>query len=163
VSNPILATDRQLRQIRRAIRRRSYCTLATASSANRPLVAGVLYVAVDGLLYVSSLRTSVKVRNITSNDRVALCIPVRRFPVGPPFSIHLQGRADILDVDDAEIVERYRTGQLKRITSHGELTDPDACVIKITPTAKVATYGLGLSLREILRDPLHASLSLRIG
>lgn len=157
------ATPRQRRQIQRVLRRCSYCTLATSSAANQPLVAGVLYVAVDGDLYVSSLRSTVKVRNITVNERVALCIPVRRYPIGPPFSLNLQGNAEIRSIDDPEISEHHRAGRLKRITSHGELKDPDACVIKITPRERVATYGLGVGLRALLKDPLHANLSLRLG
>jgi hypothetical protein len=36
-------------------------------------------------------------------------------------------------------------------------------MIKNTPRDRVATYGLGVGLRELLRDPLHVSLSLRLG
>ena len=153
---------RQRKRIRRAIARGSFCTLATSSAANRPLATGVLYAEADGALYVSTLATSVKARNVRANDRVALCIPVRRYPVGPPFSIQLQGRAEILAADDPEIVALRDAGRLKRIASHGELDDPDACVLKIAPAPRAATYGLGVSLRDLVRDPIHASRSVRI-
>jgi Pyridoxamine 5'-phosphate oxidase len=120
------ATPRQRRQIQQAVRRYSCCTLAPSSAANQPPVAGVLYAAVDRVLDVSSLRSSANVRNITVNQRVALCMPVRRYPIGPSFSLHLQGNAEIRSVDDPEISKHHRAGRLKRITSHGEMEDPDA-------------------------------------
>jgi hypothetical protein len=153
---------RQRRLIRRAIRRRSYCTLGTVSAEGRPLVTSVLYAEVDGVLYVSTLETSAKVRNIRANDRVAVCIPVRRYPVGPPFSVQFQGRAEIRRVDDPEAVTLQRAGRLKGISRHGELEDPAACLIRITPGPRIATYGLGVPLRELLRDPIHASRSVRM-
>jgi len=153
--------ERQRRIIRRAIEKRSFCTLATASAANRPLVTGVLYTTLGNLLYVSSLETSAKVRNIRENKRVAVCIPVRRYPVGPPFTIQLQGTAAVCAVDEPEIVEQLEAGRLKRISSHGELDHPAACIIRITPGPRVATYGLGVPLRALVRDPLQGSRSLR--
>ncbi len=154
--------ERQLRMIRKAIARNSFCTLATSSAENRPLAVGVLYAVVEDLLYVSTLKTSAKVRNLGENDSVAVCIPVRRYPVGPPFSIQFQGRAEICSIEDPEISALIQAGRLKRITSHGELDDPAACMLKISPGPRIATYGFGLSLRELLRDPLHASRSFRV-
>lgn len=155
--------DRQREIIRRATAKHSFCALATASAANRPLVTGVLYAAAGDLLYVSTLETSAKVRNIRENDRVAVCIPVRRFPVGPPFTVQFQGTATICPVDEPEIVSELEAGRLKRITSHGELKDPSACVLRITPGPRIASYGLGVPLRQLLRDPLRANRSVRTG
>lgn len=157
-----LAVERQRKAIRRAIARNSFCTLATSSATNRPLVVGVLYAAVDGVLYVTTLETSAKARNIRENDRVALCIPVRRYPVGPPFCVQLQGSAEIRRIDDPEIVGLLEAGRLKRITAHGELEDPAVCMLKITPGPNAATFGIGVPLRELLRDPRHASRSVRM-
>lgn len=148
--------------IRRAIARSSFCTLATASAANRPLAVGVLYAAVGDILYVSTLTTSVKVRNVRENDRVAVCIPVRRYPVGPPFTVQFQARAEVLAVDEPEMVRLREGRSLKRITSHGELDHPEACFLRITRGKRVATYGLGVPLRQLLRDPISASRSTRM-
>jgi general stress protein 26 len=155
-------TDRQRMLVQRAIQRGSFCTLATSSKANRPHVVGVLYAAVDGLLYVSTLRTSVKARNIRANARVAACIPVRRFPVGPPFHVAFQGRAELCARHDPSIVRLLDTKRLKPITSHGELDDPDSLFLIITPGRRVATYGLGVPVRQLLRDPIHASRSVEL-
>jgi hypothetical protein len=154
--------DRRRKLVWRAINRGSFCTLASSSEVNRPHVVGVLYAAVDGLIYVSTLATSVKARNIRANPRVALCIPVRKFPVGPPFHVAFQGRAELCRRDDPRIVRLLEGKQLKRITSHGELDDSDSCFVIITPGRRVATYGLGVPARQLLRDPLHASGSVEL-
>ena len=154
--------EKQRKIVRRAIARRSFCTLATASAANRPHVVGVLYAAVGDELFVSTLETSVKVRNVRENERVAVCIPVRRYPVGPPFSVQFQGRAKVRPVEDPDIARLLDAGSLKRITSHGELDDPAACFLRVTPRGRVATYGLGVPLRTLLRDPIHASRSVEM-
>jgi general stress protein 26 len=156
------AAERERKLVQRAIKRGTFCTLATSSQVNRPHVVGVLYTAVEGLLYVSTLQTSIKARNIRTNARVAVCIPVRRFPVGPPFHVSFQGRAELCSRDDPRIVRLLEERRLNPITSHGELDDPDSCFLIITPGRRVATYGLGVSLRQLLRDPIHASRSVEL-
>lgn len=161
------ASDRranpELDQVMNAVARRSFCTLATASAANRPHVAGVLYVAEDNVLYVSTRRGSRKARNIAENPRVFVCIPVRRLPVGPPSTVQFAATADILMPDDPDLVRLLGTGRLKAITSHGELDLPDGCFLRITPGRTLHTYGLGLPLRRLIRDPLHASGTVELG
>lgn len=152
----------QTADVTRAIDRRSFCTLATTSAANRPHVAGVVYEAVGTDLYVSTHRSSKKARNISDNPRVAVCIPIRRLPLGPPSSVQFQGTAEILAADDPSIGGLVRAGHLKSITSHGELDLPDGCFLRITPSRKVNTYGLGMSLRQLLRDPLNAAGSVEL-
>jgi len=143
--------------VRRAIGRRSFCTLATTSAAGRPHVAGVLYDVVDGQLYVNTLRSSRKARNLDAHPQAAICIPVRRLPIGPPSSIQFQADVEVLAVDHPDVVALAAAGQLRSTTGHGELDEPSGCFLRITPTGRLATYGLGLSLWALLRDPLHAS------
>lgn len=142
--------------VAKLIAHRSYCTVATASASNHPHVAGVLYESVGTVLFVSTRRTSRKARNIVRNPRAFVCIPVRRLPVGPPASVQFAATAEVLEVDHPEIVGLLGDGELKAITGHGELDLPDGCFLRITPIGSVHTYGLGLPLRQLLRDPLHA-------
>lgn len=139
-----------------AIARRSFCTLATTSENHRPHVAGVLYATVDSTLYVSTGSTSRKARNVAINPSVAVAIPVRRMPVGPPSSIQFQATADVLGLDDPHITALVDRGELTSITSHGELDDPENCFLRIAPTGRVHTYGLGMTLWSLFRDPLNA-------
>jgi nitroimidazol reductase NimA-like FMN-containing flavoprotein (pyridoxamine 5'-phosphate oxidase superfamily) len=148
--------------VRRAIAKHSFCTLST-SSANRPHGVGVLYTAVDGVLYVSTQQGSKKARNIRDNSRVAVCIPVRRYPMAPPFLVQFGATAEILSAQHPAIVELQQARRLKKITSHGELDDPDTCFLRISPDRKVFTYGLGVPLRTLLRDPTHANRTFALG
>ena len=143
----------------RALASHSFCTLATSSARNRPHVVGVIYVAVEGRLYIHTLETSRKARNIRDNPHVGVCIPVRRIPLAPPFCLQFQAAAEVLAVDDPEILALLaeRPSKMKAITAHGALAVPGACFIRVTPGRRVSTFGLGLPLRTILRDPFHSN------
>jgi hypothetical protein len=146
-----------LDQVVKAIAKRSFCTLATVSPIGRPHVAGVLYQAIGTTLYVNMSRDGRKGRNIVENPHVAVSIPIRRLPVGgPPSTVQFQGRAEMLGFDDPDIVRMVGAGELKNITSHGELDHADGCFVRITPLRRMTTYGLGMSLLKLIRDPLHA-------
>ena len=143
-------------QVRAAIEKRSFATLATTSPAGRPHVAGVLYEVIEGNLYINTLRTSRKARNIVTNRAVAVCLPVRRLPVGPPSTIQFQSTADILPLDDPAIRHQLDAGRLASITGHGELDHPDGCFLRIKLPDRLVTYGLGMSIRSLIADPLSA-------
>jgi hypothetical protein len=150
-------TDTLLAIATKAIAARSFCTLATASAAGRPHVAGVIYSAVGHTLYASTLRESRKARNVAANPRVAVTVPVRRLPIGPPSAVQFQGTAIILDNDDPEVREHAAAGLLRAISAHGELELDGGCVLRITPGRRLLTYGLGMPLLRLLRDPLNAA------
>jgi Pyridoxamine 5'-phosphate oxidase len=137
--------------------KRSFCTLATTSVDHRPHVAGVLFVAVDGVLYVNTLRSSRKARNIAANPGAFVCVPVRRVPVGPPSSIQFAATVTILGLDHPDTKRLVQSGALKSITSHGELDLPGSCFLGITPNSRMHTYGLGMPLHRLIRNPLEAA------
>ena len=144
------------------MKRRSFCTLATVSPSGDPHVAGVLYVAVDRVLYVSTQARSRKGRNLQRSGRAAVCIPVRKFPVGPPFCVQFTANATLLPQDDPEIATHLQAGRLKAITSHGELDDPDSWFARLVPEPRVHTYGIGVPLRQLLRDPIAGSRTVQL-
>lgn len=150
-------TDTLLATATRAVAKRSFCTLATASDASHPHIAGVIYSAVGNTLYVSTMRNSRKARNIVANPRVAVTVPIRRLPVGPPSAVQFQGTAQILDNDDPQVRDLAAAGRLKAISAHGELELDGGCVLRITPGRRLLTYGLGMPLLRLLRDPLNAA------
>jgi Pyridoxamine 5'-phosphate oxidase len=139
------------------LEKRSFCTLATSSTDNSPHVAGVLFVAIGNVLYVNTLRSSRKARNIARNPQAFVCVPVRRLPVGPPSSIQFAATVNILAVDHPDVVRLVHSGALKSITSHGELEMTGSCFLEIRPNSHMHTYGLGMSLRKLIRNPLQAS------
>ena len=64
--------------------------------------------------------------------------------------------------DDPALRSLLDSGRLKRLTSHGELDDPDNWFIKITPTGKVHTFGLGVPLLTLIRHPLETMGSVEL-
>jgi len=139
--------------IKREIVRRSFCTLATADADGAPHVVGINYQFVSGHFYFATGKRTKKVRNIRQNPRVAVFIPVRKYPIGPPWSIQFQGTATVLSRDDPEIVGLLKAGKLKNITRFGVLDkEPDACFLKVKPAKKIHTYGLGIPLLTLLRN-----------
>ena len=155
---------RHRRRIVDTLAAKSFMTLATASSSGIPHVAGVSYAlgergAHDDLsdltLYVNTMRSSRKARNIEATGRAAIVVPVRKLPIGPPFTIQFQAVADVVAPTDAEIVGLVDAGRLGAITGHGELDEADGCFIRLRPRGRVHSYGLGVSVIALARDPLH--------
>jgi nitroimidazol reductase NimA-like FMN-containing flavoprotein (pyridoxamine 5'-phosphate oxidase superfamily) len=143
-------------RVRKALGKRSFAVLATTSPIGRPHAAAVLYEIVDQALYVNTRRDSRKARNVAANHYVAVSVPIRRLPVGPPSTVQFQGEAEVLDLDSPEILALVADGRLKSITGHGELEEPGGCFLRITFGPRLITYGLGMSIPKLIGDPLHA-------
>lgn len=145
-------------RIMKAISKRSTCMLGTVSSAGRPHVATVTYELVDDRLYVSTIASSRKARNVAAHPHVAVVIPVRRLPLGaPPSTIQFQATATLLAPDDREITTLAGDRRIDAVTGHGELDLPDGCFIRIHLPGRLRTYGLGMSLVELARHPLDGA------
>ncbi len=140
------------------LQKRSFATLSTVSPAGFPHAAGVVYELVGEHLYINTLRTSRKARNVASSGRGAISVPVRRVPVGgPPSTIQFQATAELVDVDDPSIASLIEQGHLKALTSHGELELPGSVFVRIALPRTIHTHGLGMSLRALIADPISAS------
>ncbi|MGY6501978.1 MAG: pyridoxamine 5'-phosphate oxidase family protein [Acidimicrobiales bacterium] len=141
---------------------RSYAVVSTVSPAGVPHAAGVLYAVAGGSLYVSTMAASRKARNVAASGHAAMVVPVRRLPVGPPSAVQFQGRAEVLSAEDPELRRLADAGRLKSVTSHGELELEGGCFLRITPPSRITTYGLGLSLWRLIRDPLSGGGSVEL-
>lgn len=144
------------RAVRRVISKRTFCTIASTSAEGHSHSAGVVYGFADGTLWVHTLRTSRKARNVVAGGRVGVCIPFRRLPIGPPFTIHFQATAELVAMDDPTVVALIESGALKGITAHGELEMPDGCFIRIDPVGRIHSFGPGARIIDLVRDPLNA-------
>ncbi len=148
--------DRQARIIAKALRRKSFATVATASARGRSHCAGVVYDFVDGALWFHTMRDSRKGRNIADNPYVGLCVPYRRLPVGPPYTLHFQGVAEVVDLDDPLALAHHRAGRLGSIAGHGAMEMEGACFVRISPTGVIHSFGAGVPVLDLARDPLQA-------
>ena len=138
------------------INKKSFCTLATTSPAGRPHVAGVVYEVVDSVVWIHASRSSRKARSIAVNPHVAICIPYRRLPAGPPFTIHFQATAELVDMDAPRVTSLLDQGELKSISGHGALEMPDGCFIAVRPGERGHSYGPGAKTLDLIRDPLNS-------
>lgn len=164
-STPVNPEPRRLdaRTVLEAIAKRSFATVATTSPEGWPHAAGVLYALSGDALYVSTMRSSRKARNILAHPRVAVSVPVRRAPVGPPSNVSFQTTARVLELDDPELLAAAAAGDLKTVTGHGELELPGGVFLRIALPRRVVTYGLGMSLLSLIRDPMHAAGVAHLG
>ena len=143
-------------RIAKTIAKKSFCTIATTSPAGRSHSAGVVYVWADGAMWIHASSNSRKARSITSNPHAGICIPFRRMPVGPPYTIHFQGQAELVAMDAPEAVALLEAGRLKKIAGPGALDMADGSFIKITPAGNAHSFGPGVKMIEIIKDPLTA-------
>lgn len=65
-------------------------------------------------------------------------------------------------MDDGDVRRLLGAGRLRSISGHGALELPDDCFLRVTPPERVLTYGLGMSLLRLLRDPLDAAGSVAL-
>ena len=149
-----LSSDSALRYVDR----RSYAVVASTSDAGRSHSAGIVYARSGSALYFSTLRTSRKARNIAANPHVGVTIPIRRVPVGgPPSAIMFQARAELVESTDPVLLDTVASGDLKAIIGHGELDLPDGVFVRVALPRRIHTYGLGMSLWSLVRDPFNAA------
>ena len=157
------ASAKTQRKVLATMAKRTFCTLATTSPAQRAHSAGVVYEWADDALWVHTVRTSRKGRNIEANPQVGVSIPFRRLPVGPPFTIHFQARATIMPMDAHEVQTLIADDRLQAIAGHGALDMTDGCFVKIVPHGAIHSYGPGARLIDLIRDPLnHGAASFRL-
>lgn len=148
--------ERQARVIAKALRKKTFATLATVSPKGRSHSAGVVYDFVDGALWIHTMRDGRKGRNIAHNRHVGVCVPYRRLPVGPPYTLHFQGTAELVPLDDPVAVRHYEAGRLDSISGHGAMEMDGACFVRVTPTGTIHSFGPGVPVLDLARDPLGA-------
>ncbi|NNE96198.1 MAG: hypothetical protein HKN24_09245 [Acidimicrobiales bacterium] len=147
----------------RRLGRRTFAMLSTVSPAGWPHAAGVLYELEGDSLFINTLSHSRKGRNMAANPKVGVSIPIRRLPVGPPSSVQFQGTAELLATDHPTIQALVADGKLRSLTRHGELHLPGSVFVRITLPRRLLTYGLGMPLRSLIKDPLAAAGSVDMG
>jgi general stress protein 26 len=160
-THPTIATiathdPAQAKRITKILARGSFCVLATTSAAGHSHAAGVVFDWADSSMYIHTMRSSRKARNIADNPHVAIVVPARRLPVGPPFTVQFQATAAIVSMTDAIIRTLLADGMLTNTSGHGALDEPNGCFLRITPASVVHTYGIGVPVTGIIKDPLHA-------
>lgn len=154
-----MTTARTTHPALKILAKKSFCTLATTSLADHGHSAGVIYAYADNCLWIHTSINSRKARNIAANPNVGVCVPFRRLPVGPPFTLHFQAKASLVAMSDPRVTAQLETGALKSLTGHGELDMADGCFIIVEPRGRLHSFGPGAKLRDLIRDPINTGRS----
>ena len=147
----------------RQIRSQHFAVLSTVGRDGAPHSAGVSYGSTppgdDFAIYVMTRRHLLKARNIQSDSRVSLVIPIPRPVLSflPPATIQLHGRAELLNWDDGagtRVFEKFWMGRrilqgYRRAREHGEKR---VCFVKIVPDPRVRTFMVGYRIWELRRN-----------
>jgi hypothetical protein len=140
------------------IEKRSFAVLSYVNPKGRARSAGIVYVALDRVLYVRAAKDSWKAKHILLNPHFALNVTIaKRVPFMPwikipDATIAFSGTARVLPMSDLDpkLLETL-TGRL--IEQHGTIAENG--IIEIRPTGHFATYGVGVSLLD-MRAPQKA-------
>lgn len=141
----------------RAIGKASFAVVSHVNAAGEPRSSGVVYGLANHRLYTVVSADSWKAKQITSGQRVAVTVPVRRggilalvVPI-PPATISFEARATVHTAGSLDVSSLPK--KLARLLP--DATQTDALVIELEPEGRFVTYGIGVSLRD-MRDPVKA-------
>ncbi len=156
-------------QVESAVRKKTFAVLTTIGPEGRPHSTGVLYgIAPPSspfALFVLTLETYVKVRNVRANPTASLAVtfPHRIMSFVPASCATFHGRIDVVPIDDPDGLWAFDQHRILR----DNMTSLDggtghAVFLKLVPEPKVLCYGLGIGLREMRkhREQLGYSVSI---
>jgi hypothetical protein len=147
----------------RRVRGHHFAVLSTVGPSGRAQSAGVSY-GVSAprtplTLYVMSRTHLQKARNVARNPSVSVVIPLARrvWWFLPPPTIHLRGRAEVLDWTDAAgtaVFQRFWLGRriLAGYQAAARGGETRICFLKITPDPEISTYMVGTTVWQLLGD-----------
>lgn len=139
-------------QVWQEVEKQMFAVLGMVTAEGQARTVGIVYVAHDRTIYISSQKSAWKTRHIAQNPHVSLTVPIHKhIPLMPwikipAATITFAGQAIILAPGDlsAEIVHKLYRGVE---TDAGLLQD--TAVIKVVPVGEFITYGVGVSLMDM--------------
>ena len=151
-------------EVRKILRKKMWLVLSTVDGDNQSHSSVVVYQSDGNVLYVSTGKNTLKVKNIQSNSKVSITIPFRKnflhkIVPAPPAELHFTGKAELVPRDDEEARKIF--AKFLKYEQDAELSD-DSIWIKITPSNIISTYGVGVKLfamrkPEKARNLVHLS------
>ena len=165
----MIETPLTFAQVEAAVRSKTFGVLTTIDTKGRPHSTGVLYgVAPPSspfALFILTLESYVKTRNVRSNPNVSLVVtfPHRILSVVPASCVTFRGPAVVVPVDDHGGMWALDQQRILRdnVTSLRSV-DGLAVFLKLTPEPKVLCYGLGVGLRQMRKDREHLAYSVLV-
>ncbi|MHA1741335.1 MAG: pyridoxamine 5'-phosphate oxidase family protein [Candidatus Thorarchaeota archaeon] len=150
--------------IERQIRKKIFGVLGTVDNKNGAHCTGIMYGVAPKdepfALYLLTGAEYKKTRNIRKNPNVSFAIPFPHHWLRfiPDYCIQFQGKAEILPVDDPVAVRSFQSKymlreNLKAAEKLAIMTSDDRPVfLRITPRKRIHVFGVGISLRTMLKN-----------
>lgn len=145
-------------QVWEEINKQLFAVLGVVTQTGEARTVGIVYVVVDGKLYISSGKQAWKVRHIDQNPHVSLTVPIHKRILIMPWikipaaTITFSGTARLLAYQDVsnEAIQKLFRGMIL-----SEAEKEDMRIIEVTPVGDFITYGVGVSLMD-MREPTKA-------
>lgn len=144
-------------EVRKIIRKKNWLVLSTIDNKNIPHSSVVVYQSDGYVIYCVTGKTTLKARNIRTNNKVSVTLPFRKnffhkIIPAPPAELHFTAEAEIKPFEDTEARKIFS----KYLKYQENVENQDETIwIKITPSNRIATYGVGIKLLK-MRKPEKA-------
>lgn len=144
-------------EVRSILKKKNWLVLGTVDHKNIPHSSVVVYQSDGYTIYCMTGKNTLKARNIMDNNRVSITIPFRKnflhkIVPAPPAELHFTAEAEIRPFKD----EQARKIFAKYLKYHENVENQeDSIWIKITPSKRISTYGVGIKLFK-MRNPEKA-------
>jgi hypothetical protein len=160
--------DRSFEFIEAQLRKKTFGVLSTIGADGSSQTTGILY-AVSPLgaafrLYLITVRSYLKARNIARNPQVSFLVPYPHalLPFVPASCISFSATAEIAPLDDAEGRAAFDTNRILRMNLAETNSFEDGVFLRIRPKRSMHCYGIGVGLMTIARNPAEAGYSVEI-
>jgi hypothetical protein len=146
------------------LERRSFAVLSHVTPGGEPRSSGVVYAATAHRLYMAVAPESLKARQLASDQRVSVTVPVRRggllsllFPI-PPATISFCARVVVHPVGSMELSSL--PPRFVRLLPNARKAK--ATILELVPEGRFLAFGVGVSLAA-MRDPVAATARVPVG
>ena len=141
-------------QVWSLIGKQAFCVIGFVTTRGEARTAGVIYAVRGRTIYFGTETTAWKTRHLERNPSISITVPVptwaSRIPglKLPPATITMSGTARVLPREDVtpEIAEEL----MGKLEPREELLAASS-VVEVIPAGDFLTYGVGVSLRTMLR------------
>ena len=130
------------REIKEFLGQSRHTILATKSASGAPQLSPVWYVYDDGVMYISTSDTSVKVRNLRRDPAITVCVDGCR---GDSRYVVLTGKASFIDNGEPEqldmrwrIIRHYHDGEAEARDYYLSTQDDSQVIIVLKPDRTIS-------------------------
>jgi nitroimidazol reductase NimA-like FMN-containing flavoprotein (pyridoxamine 5'-phosphate oxidase superfamily) len=139
-------------QIWSELKKEIFAVLGMVTSKGEARTVGVVYIAHDHKIYISTGKETWKARHVRGNPYVSITVPIaKRIPIMPwvkipAATITFSGQAKVFDAKDVE--NDILHALFRGLESDSEKL-ADMAVLEIEPTGDFVTYGIGIPLMQM--------------